>query len=154
VSFGLDHLRQPLGFWQHRAQAEDYDIAAIADHLSLADFKRHRMLLYSNAGTDSARIADSARAVVIQHRGIQHVLQLVFVLWNHVDDVRNAAQVADVEEAVMRRAVVATESAAVHAEDDREILQRYIMHYLVEGTLQECRVDRAEGLVTLGRHAG
>ena len=71
-----------------------------------------------------------------------------------VDHVRDAAQVADVEEAVVGRAVVAGEAAAVHAEHDVEILQADVVDDLVERALQEGRIDRAERLVALRRHAG
>ncbi len=87
------------------------------------------------------------------HRGEQHVGQLVFVLRHHVDDVRDAAQVADVEQPVMRRPVVARQAAAIHAEDHRQILQADVVHDGIEGALQEGRVDRAERLEALGRHA-
>jgi hypothetical protein len=71
-----------------------------------------------------------------------------------MDHVRDAAQVADVEKAVVRRAVVAGEAAAIHAEHDVEILQADIVDDLVEGALEEGGINRAERLVALGRHAG
>ena len=111
------------------------------------------MALTRDAGAVAARIADGDGAVVMQ-RGEEHVGQLVLVARVEVDHVRNAAQVADVEEAVVGRAVVAGEAAAVHAEHDVEILQADVVDDLVERALQEGGVDRAERLVALGRHAG
>ena len=56
----------------------------------------------------------------------------------------NAAEIADVEEAVVGRAVVAGKAAAIHAEHDVEILQADVVDDLVEGALQEGGVNGAE----------
>ena len=68
-------------------------------------------------------------------RGEHHVGQLVLVLWHHVDEVGHAAQVADVEQPVMGRPIVAGEPAAVHAEDHRQVLQADVMHDRIERAL-------------------
>jgi hypothetical protein len=47
-----------------------------------------------------------------------------------------------------------TSPGAVHAEAHRKALQHHVVHHLVVGALEEGRVDRAEGLQALGRHAG
>ena len=54
----------------------------------------------------------------------------------------------------MGRAVVADEPGAVHREDDVQLLQADVVDDLVEGALQEGRVDRADGLRALEREAG
>ena len=123
-----------------------------AQDFGFADLEGLRVFFDWSAGADAARIADGDGAVVLE-RGEQHVLQLVLVLGVHVDDVGDAAQIADVEEAVVGGAVVAGEAAAVHAEDDGEILQRNVVHDLVEGALEEGGVDGAEGAEALGGHA-
>ena len=61
------------------------------------------------------------------------------------------AQVADVEEAVVRRAVVAAQAGAVHAQADVEVLQRHVVDDHVVGALHERRVDRQERLHALHR---
>ena len=66
----------------------------------------------------------------------------------------SAAQVGDVEDAVVGRAVVADEAGAVHREDDVELLQADVVDDLVERALQEGRVDRADRLGALERQAG
>ena len=83
----------------------------------------------------------------------EHVDELVLVLGLHVDEVRDVAEVADVEEAVVGGAVVAAEAAAVHAEADREVLQRDVMNDHVVGALHEGGVDREERLQPLGGEA-
>ena len=72
----------------------------------------------------------------------------------HQHDVRQAAEIGDVEGAGMGRAVGADQPGAVHGEAHRQVLQRHVVHHLVVGALQEGRVDRAERLHALGRHAG
>ena len=64
------------------------------------------------------------------------------------------AEVGDVEDAVVGRAVVADEPGAVHREDDVQLLQADVVDDLVEGALQEGRVDRADRLGALEREAG
>ena len=90
----------------------------------------------------------------MEEGGVHHVLEFVLVLRVHVDEVGNAAEIADVEEAVVGGAVVAGEAAAVHTEDDGEILQGNVVDDLVEGALEEGAVDGAEGAEAFGGHAG
>ena len=54
----------------------------------------------------------------------------------------------------MRRAVVADEPGAVHANTTFELLQADVVDDLVVGALQEGRVDRATGLHALEREPG
>ena len=73
----------------------------------------------------------------------------------HQHDVRQAAQVGDVERAVVGRAVVADEAGAVHREDDVELLQADVVDDLVvaraAGTSSR---SRATGLAPCEREAG
>ena len=110
---------------------------AVLDDFGLADFEQTRLLLGLRAGAGAARVADGDGAVVVVGHGPEHVDEFVLILGLHVDDVRDVAQVADVEEAVVGGAVVAAEAAAVHAERDVEILQRDVMDDHVIGALHE-----------------
>ena len=110
----------------------------------------------AGSGTPSAlaaRVAQRDRAVVVE-RGAQHVRQHRLVARRHQHDVRQAAQVGDVEGAVVGRAVVADEPGAVHREHDVELLQADVVDDLVVGALQEGRVDRDDRLDALEREPG
>ena len=74
-------------------------------------------------------------------RGVQHVHQHRLVARRHQHHVRQAAQVGDVEDAVVGRPVVADQSRPVHREDHRELLQADVVYDLIVGPLQEGRVD-------------
>ena len=87
-------------------------------------------------------------------RGVEHVDQLRLITGCHHDDVRERAEVGDVEDAVVGRSVVADEPGAVHREDDVELLQADVVDDLVEGALQEGRVDRAYRLGALQGQPG
>ena len=63
--------------------------------------------------------------------------------------VRDGAQIADVEKAVVRRAVVGGEASPIHAEDHRQVLQADIVHDGIEGALQKRGIDGAERFETL-----
>ena len=98
-----------------------------------------------HADAVAARVTHRRRADVLDHRE-QHVAHLAFVLRRHHDDVRHAAQVSDVQQAVMRRAVAAGDAAAVQAELDVQILHADVVNDLIERALQESRVNRANRL--------
>ncbi len=79
--------------------------------------------------------------------------KFVFVFGRHEDDLGNAAQVGDVEEAVMRGAVVAGEAGAIHAEEDGQLLQADVVDDRIEGALEEGGVDGADGAIAARGHA-
>ena len=80
---------------------------------------------------------------------MQHVDQHRLVAGRHQHDVRQAAQVGDVERPVVGGAVVADEAGAVHREHHVQPLQADVVHDLVVGALQEGRVDRRHRLAPL-----
>ena len=110
------------------------------------------MLLDRHAFAGAARIPNEDRAVMLQRRP-EHVHQFVLVFRRHQRGVRNAAPVGDVEQAVVRRAVVGRQSGAVHAENHVEVLQRHVVEDAIVGALQERRVNRADRMVAHRRHA-
>jgi hypothetical protein len=126
---------------------------AVRDHFRLAHRQQLRTRLARHAGDHAARIANRAGPRNLQ-RGQHHVGELVLVLGRHQHDIGNIPQVADVEEAVVRGAVVAGEPGAVHAEDHRQLLQADVVDDGVEGALQEGRIDGADRLESLRGHAG
>ena len=73
------------------------------------------------------------------------MLQLVFVLGRHDDDVRDGPQVREVEEPVVGRAVVAHDAAAVQGEHHGELLEADVVQHLVVGPLHEGGVDGHHG---------
>jgi hypothetical protein len=137
----------------HRAVRDNRHLAAVPQNLGLADFQQMRLALDVCADAVAARVAHRGRAYVLQHR-VEHVAHLALVLRGHRDHVRHAAQVRDVQEAVVRRPVAADDPRPVHAELDVQILQAHVVDYLVEGALQERRVDGADGLQAFRRHPG
>ena len=121
----------------------------MADDLRLADFQQLRLSLGLRARARAARITDGDGALVVVGHRPEHVGEFFLVLGLHERDVRHVAQVADVEEAVMRRAVVAAQTGAVHAEADVQVLQRDVMDDHVIRALHERRVDRQKRLQSL-----
>ena len=87
-------------------------------------------------------------------RGVQHVHEHRLVARRHQHHVRQAAQVGDVEGAVVGRAVVADEPGAVHREHDVQLLEADVVDDLVEAALEEGRVDRGDRLRALEREPG
>ena len=69
----------------------------------------------------------------------------------HDDEARKAAEIGHVERTGMGRPVGADEPRTVHGETHRQALDCDVMHDLVVGALQECRVNGGEGLEAFGR---
>ena len=80
--------------------------------------------------------------------------QLGLVGRRHHHEIRQAAEIGDVERAGMRRPVGADQAGAIHREAHRQLLDRDVVHDLVIGALQEGRIDRGERLEAFGREAG
>ena len=112
-------LRQPVGRRagdrDARAVAQQRDALARLQDLASADRDRDGRARRRGAHRRAARVAQRDRAGVVGERGVQHVDEHRRVTRRHEHDVRQAAQVGDVERSVMRRAVVADEAGAVDA---------------------------------------
>ena len=126
---------------------------AVGNDFRLAEGQDLRLRLARHAGYGAARIADGAGSGKLQSC-LHHVRQLVFILRRHQHHLGNAAQIADIEQAVMRGAVVAGEAGAVHAEQDGKLLQAHVVDDGIEGALQESGVDGADRTEAARRHAG
>jgi hypothetical protein len=98
-------------------------------------------------------VADAERAAVAQLCGVHQVAQFLLVHRRAHDHVRDAAEVRDVEGAVVRGSIGTGQSAAIQAEDHMQVLQGHIMHHLIVGALHERAVDVAERHHALGGHA-
>ena len=119
----------------------------ILNHLDHVPISSARGCSFTGVPRPNSTRIPYRRRSIMQHRRIHHVRKLVLVLRNHVHNIRHAPQIADVEQPMMRRPIVAAQSAAVHTEHHRQILQANIMHHLVESALQKCRVDRTKRLI-------
>ena len=152
-ALGFQLLLGDFGDFHHRTEGDEGDIGAVGEDLGLADLHEHGLVLGLHAGAAAARVADGDGALVVVHHGPEHVDELVFVLGLHVDDAGDAAQVGDVEQTVVRGAVVAAEAAAVHAQAHGQVLDRHVMDDHVDRPLHEGRIDGEEGAQALGGHA-
>ncbi|MEY5016367.1 MAG: hypothetical protein RIS92_2725 [Verrucomicrobiota bacterium] len=113
----------------------------VPDDFRFADFEKFWLGGRGGAGAGAAWVADGDGAgIVVVHRP-QHVNELGFVLGGAEDEVGHVAEVADVEEAVVGRAVVSGEAAAVHADGDVQVLQGDVVHDHVVRALHEGGVD-------------
>jgi hypothetical protein len=142
------------------AEGEDRDPLAVrrrardlAPDLAGAERDLGHLGLDRDARAGAARIANGDR-MVLQERGVERLAALVLVGRRQHADVRDAAQVGDVERAGVGRAVGADQAAAVEREDDRQVLDRDVVDQLVVGALQEGRVDRDHRLHALAGEAG
>src|SRR6516225_8916940 len=54
----------------------------------------------------------------------------------------------------MSLTVIADEASAINCESHRHFLDRDVMHHLVKGALQECRIDRGKRFHAFGGEAG
>ena len=86
--------------------------------------------------------------------GPQQPTQLLLVAWRSDDEVGKLAQGREREHALVAGAVLPHQPGTIDADDHRGVVLADIVHDLVEGTLQERRVERHEGPLARQRHAG
>ena len=141
-------------FAEPRAIREQRDLGAFAQDAALADLERLAFLRHRHAAAFAARIAQRRRPIVDRDGGRHHVHQLGFVGRRHQHETGQAAEIGDVERAGMGRPVGADQTGAVHGEAHRQPLDRDVVHDLIVGALQECRIDRRERLEAFGRQPG
>jgi hypothetical protein len=84
----------------------------------LADFEKFRLRFDLRARPGTARVADSNRTSVVMRHRPKHIDKFIFIFRLHVHPIRDVAQITDVEQAMMRRAIITTQSCAIHAEPD------------------------------------
>ena len=136
------------------AVPEQSDALAGQQQFALSDLDLLRSVGHRRALGGAARVAEGDRPVFVGERGPQHVDQHRLVARGHHHHVGKLAEVGDVEGAVVGRPVVADQAGPVHREDDVQLLQADVVDELVEGALQEGRVDRADRLGPLDGEAG
>ena len=121
-----------FGYWA----VELKPVGQLVGQVGFADFKQCGLILDRHAFAGATWIADERRMLL--HRGGEHhVHQFILILRSHGDDVRHAAEIGDIEQAVVRGAVVGGKARAVHAEDYGQILERDVMHDAIVGALEE-----------------
>ena len=115
---------------------------ALAQDLGLADGDRGRLdRRQVEAGV--ARVVQRERMVLAECR-VHQPAQLLLVLGRGDDDVGQLALSGDREHALVARAVLAHETGAIDADDDRRVVLAHVVDGLVERALQERGVERHE----------
>lgn len=153
LAFGFELLLRGLGSFDDVADGDECDVGALGEDFGLADLEQLRLVFGAHAGAGAARVADGDGALLVVRHGPEHIDELVFILRLHVDEAGDAAQVGDVEQAVVRGAVVAAEAATVHAQAHGQVLDRHVVNDHVDRALHEGRVDREERLQPLHSEA-
>ena len=106
----------------HRAESKQQQAgAALAADLRATDRQRLHVGLDARAGALAARVTHRRRAIV-RHGRVKHLPAFVFVGRRHHHHARHAAQVGEVERALVRRSVAAHETRAVDAQRSRAVL--------------------------------
>jgi hypothetical protein len=129
----------------HRAVGQQHQVPALPQDLALADRDGLQGLVQLDAQGDAARVAHHEGFAGLDRR-VEDMLQLVLVLGRGDRHVRNHAAVRDVEDALVRLSVVADQPRPVDADRHRQVLERDVVDELVEGALEERRVDRHDRL--------
>src|SRR6266487_488723 len=88
-------------------QHEDCHVAPMLHNFRFADFEKPRFRFDFCACSRSSWIADGDRTGVVMRHCPEHIDKFIFVLRLHVHPIRDVPQVTDVEQAMVRRAVVA-----------------------------------------------
>src|SRR6266480_1124578 len=137
----------------HRAICDNGYLASVAQQLRFSNFQFFRIAIERHTDSISARITHRCGPDMLGHRE-KHVPHFAFVFRRHQNDVWDAAQISDVEQAMMRWPIAAGDAAAIETELHVEILNADVVNHLIERALQKSRVDRADGLQSFARKTG
>src|SRR6266540_859310 len=150
----LEQPRRLLAGPVQAAEPQQQHVRAARAHLPVADLELAQRLGEVDLRRGAVRPADRERPGGVRHGRGQHAAQLGAVARRRHHHAGDLAQVGQVEDAVVRRAVGAGDAGAVEPEHHRQPVQRDVHDHLVEGPLQEGRVDRADRPQPAHGHAG
>jgi hypothetical protein len=138
-----------------RADGDQQDIGALprprpAQHVHRAEPLQRRHVL-ADGGLGEAQHRGT---VVDANRLAQLLAQRVGIARRRDADARHRAKDRQVPHAVVAGAVRTGDAGPVEHQGDREPVQRDVHQHLVEGPVEECRVDRHDRVQPGHRHAG
>ncbi len=107
IPHGLQFHLRLLRHFKHGAQSDQGDIGAIRHDFGGADLQQLRHGLHRLARDRAARIADGGWTGFVVRHGPEHIHKFVLILRLHMDQTRHMAQVADIKQSVVGRAVIA-----------------------------------------------
>ena len=147
---GVDHAHGPAFRRQRvrhrdaarhdRPEADQQDLATVAQDLALSD-GQHLRGPFGHPEAGIARVVERER-VILGERGPHQRAELLLVLRCGDDEVRDLAVGRVGEHALVAGPVLADEARPVHADQDRLVVLGRVMDDLVEGPLEEGRIDR------------
>ena len=143
--------RLPTPF-DNRAEADDQDLAALPQQLAHA----HRQHLGDPGRDTEARVARvmQRERMRLREGGSDERTEFLLVFWAGDDHVRQLALGRQREHALVARPVFADQSGSVDGYDHRQIVLTDVMHFLVEGPLQERRVNSHDRPLPCQSHPG
>ena len=119
---------------------------SIIKYAPFADFEQFGNLLGDSACAGSTRVTDGDRPGIVVGYRPKHIDEFIFILRLHVNEVRYVPQIPDIEKSVMRWTIVSTQSGAIHAKRDVQVLERNVVNDHVVGSLHDGRVNRQKRL--------
>ena len=125
----------------------------IEKDFTFSDGEGPGILVQRHTDPGASRVAHGNGSAAF-HGGFQHVLEFVFILRRHDDEVRNGAEEGEVKQAVMGGAVRTNEAAPVHRQNHRQFLQADVVDHLIVGPLHEGGIDRNNRDESLGGEPG
>lgn len=148
-----DRLGDGLAFGDPWAECPELEVIAFGDGFGGADGDERGIGFDGAAGGVTARIADKSGLRGLDC-GPEHIGEFVLILRLHDDGIGDAAQEGDIEEAVVRGAVVGGEPGAIHAKRDGQVLEANVVDDGVVGALEEGRIDSDDGFEAFAGHTG
>ena len=119
----------------------------------LCRFRADADLRDRHANAVASRVTNRRRTIVDRGRCRNHMREFGFVRRSHEDEIREAAEIGDVERAGVRWPIGADKPGPIDRKAHRKRLNRDIVHDLIVGALQERRIDHAERLETFRRES-
>ena len=136
---------------QQYAKIQDGDAGPFSHQLGFADLHRGESSLDRDASAFPARVADR-RGSVMEPRALQHLPALIFIAGCTNHHIGDAAQIRQVEGAMMRGPVLTHEARPINSQSDVEALQGHIMYELIVAALQKGGVNGEHRLESIAGH--
>jgi hypothetical protein len=73
----------------------------------------------------------------MSQRGVEHVSELVFILWGHDRHIGQTPQIGYIEMAMVSRTILSDKTGSINAKDHRQIWETHVMYDLVKGPLKK-----------------
>ena len=140
-------------FIPYRANRNYRQVITVFQLTSLPYFYSLQRTLPISQYTPSTRITDGKRSFIRQLGRVHQLSQLMFIVRRSNCQIRYRSQISHIKSPMMRRSVFTHQSGAVQTKYHIQLLNGYIMNYIIVCTLHKRRIHITERQKPVFRHS-